>query len=485
VGLGSARGASTVEARDGALAVTIGGVDHLETDREIDVLAGAVREISIRLRSDRGSRLAFSWAVSDDAGPPETTGIEIDLISDGAFHTYSIDAEAAFAESVAPDERIRAIYLIPANEVGANVEIDFVRLVSRLDRYAGAAHGTTEETLGGNRRPALYMLPTQQLVYAIRVPETEPVLRFGMGVLVDDAPVQFEVHVTTSDGSERVFERRIASAERWHDARVELARWAGQEVELALRVSGSAQNVAYWSSPVVAGAPRERLNIVVVIEDGVRADRLSAQGYWRGTTPHRAELLDEGGVVFTQAFSQATKTRPSVASLLTSLLPTATGVWAVGDRLDDVYLTAVEVLRSQGFHTAAFIQNPNAGAYAGFDQGFDELLDHEAVGGGSERVLGGPVLDWIAEHADRNFFLYLHVLDPHAPYDPPAPFDHGFRKLAPIGPSVPNDPFIDPPWLAEPTVEARQRLYEGEIRHNDSLLPGLFEKLDALGLRED
>ena len=479
----SARGASTLEELDGVLHVANSGADHLETTAPLAVPADAVREIDIRIRSDRGNRLALSWATSGEV--QRTNGIEIDLVSDGEFHTYSINAEAIFARAVEPGGRLTALYLIPSNQVGANVEIDFVRLVSRLDRYSDAPYGATRESLGGNLRTALYMLPTQQLVYSIPVPESSPVLRFGMGVLIDGQPVRFEVLAVAPDGSERVFEQVIDSAERWHDAQVDLSKWAGREIELALRVSGSAQNIAFWSSPVVDSAPRERLNVIVILEDGVRADRLSAQGYWRGTTPNRTAILDDGGIVFTHAFSQATKTRPSIASLMTSLLPTATGVWGMGDRLDEAYLTGAEILRSQGFHTAAFIQNANAGAYAGIDQGFDELVGHEAIGNDSEQVLGGPVLEWLAEHADRNFFLYLHVLDPHAPYDPPAPFDHGFRKLPPVGPAVPRDPLRDPAWFERPTIEARQRLYEGEIRHNDSLLPGLIDELDALGLRED
>jgi choline-sulfatase len=124
------------------------------------------------------------------------------------------------------------------------------------------------------------------------------------------------------------------------------------------------------------------------------------------------------GVQFDWAFSQATKTRPSVPALMTSLYPTATGVWHRSDMLSERHLTLAEIMRSQGFVTASFLQNGNAGPYAGLHQGFSELYDERIMGNASEEIFGERVFSWLEDHRDQNFFLYLHPLDPHAPYDP-------------------------------------------------------------------
>ena len=100
---------------------------------------------------------------------------------------------------------------------------------------------------------------------------------------------------------------------------------------------------------------------------------MSSYGYNRETTPVK-ERFARNGVLFQNAFAQATKTRPSCPSIMTSLHPTATRVWRHFQRLHKNYLTLGEILRDKGFRTAAFIQNPNAGPSAGLHQGFSYLF---------------------------------------------------------------------------------------------------------------
>jgi arylsulfatase A-like enzyme len=191
-------------------------------------------------------------------------------------------------------------------------------------------------------------------------------------------------------------------------------------------------------------------------------------------------------VLFENAFSQATKTRPSVPSLFTSLYPTATGVWWFWESLGDNYLTLAEVLRSQGFETAAFIQNPNAGPAAGLHQGFDRNFFAGKAGDiGSGKIYGHKVYDWIEQNKDRNFFLYLHVADPHGPYSPPEPFDAWYRNSGGGSTPVIYDDIWDPEWISAPTKEGRRALYDGEVRHNDMLFESLVQTLRDLSIFED
>ena len=133
--------------------------------------------------------------------------------------------------------------------------------------------------------------------------------------------------------------------------------------------------------------------------------------------------LIKKGVLFLNAFSKAAKTRPTCPSIMTSLYPTATGVWNFSEMLDDRYLTLAEIMRNQGFATASFIQNDNAGPYAGLHQGFSNLFDAETMGSRDVEMYSKKLYGWIEANRDRNFFLYLHLIDPHGVYDPPKPFD--------------------------------------------------------------
>jgi arylsulfatase A-like enzyme len=209
---------------------------------------------------------------------------------------------------------------------------------------------------------------------------------------------------------------------------------------------------------------------------------MSCYGYPSDTTPFKKQLF-ENGFVFDYAFSQATKTRPSVPSIMTSLYPTATGVWRITDRLDDAYLTIAEIMRNQGFATAAFIQNQNAGPYAGIHQGFGQLTSTAKAT--PEHGYGKLVRDWIESHRHRNFFLYLHVLDPHGKYDPPESH-RGWWKTRHIG-GHPVDPDrrFDPDWVSTPTIEGRRARYDGEIRNNDDQFKGFVTWLKEQGLYED
>jgi arylsulfatase A-like enzyme len=102
-----------------------------------------------------------------------------------------------------------------------------------------------------------------------------------------------------------------------------------------------------------------------------------------------------------------------------------------------------------------------------------------------QQIYGERVLRWIARHRDRNLFVYLHTLDPHGVYDPPAPYDAWYREGGPGTEVKPLYEKVDPDWVEQPTREGRGRLYDGEIRHNDARLESFIEELDRLGILED
>ncbi|HJO26602.1 MAG: hypothetical protein CMK00_05590 [Planctomycetes bacterium] len=161
----------------------------------------------------------------------------------------------------------------------------------------------------------------------------------------------------------------------------------------------------------------ETPNIVLILQDTQRQDRLSCYGYGKPTTPH-IDQLAERGLRFDNAYATASWTWPSTASVLTGLQPEAHGV------LDDdaCYLahqleTLPEALQTRGYTTAGFTCNPLIVPQKNFDQGF-EFFDCNTVGFRKSEHIVPQVTRWIEEHAGTRFFLYLHLVDPHAPHTP-------------------------------------------------------------------
>jgi arylsulfatase A-like enzyme len=332
------------------------------------------------------------------------------------------------------------------------------------------------------------MRPDQVIEFALKVPDTRPRLDFGTGLLLDGRPLRFEVRLTQADGAEvPLHDETVADTTRWHDARVDLSAWAGQDVRLSLHSTGDAGNVAFWANPIVSSAPVKPFNVIVMMEDAQRADYLSVYGHPTRTTPFKERLMAERGILFEHAITQAEKTRPSAGAYMTGLYPTTTGLWYFSDVLSDRFLTWAEIMRAQGYLTVALTQNGNVGPFAGMQQGFDRMIDASAVGASTEEVFTGDLVErFLEQNGDRNFFLYLHAIDPHAPYDPPQPFRDQFLAGMPAGsPQLARNPVFDPPWVEQPTIETRRRLYEAEIAHNDTVVEEFFGRLDARGLSQD
>ena len=489
IGLVAGGGRTTIERRDGLLVVTHRNGDYLVNEKPLHIPLANISDIIIRARADRGNRFQLNWTAEGRESLLKKNRLSLDLIADGEFHTYVVNARNAVSRGVESDEFISQLSITPSNVDGAVVEFDFVRIVSKLWKYRLQKVGTSYETVGGEGRPVLHLIPGQQLNYEIEVPDDEPVLSFGTASLLANPPIEVSISVKTDAETSRIYSAGHLDSKHWLDVVVDLGAWAGQSIQIQIRTRGFGDNVAFLSNPMIRSAPRKRFNVIMILEDTLRADHLSTHGYTKETDPARARFMNEQGIVFLNAHSQATKTRPSIPSLMTSLYPTATGVWNFSDTLSDRYLTLAEILRAQGFITASFIQNGNAGPYAGVHQGFSSLIDVGSIGKTTEGLFGERVLDWLDENGDRNFFLYLHAVDPHGAYDPPPPFDRWYRE-APADSLVgeqalPKAAAIDPQWAESPSGEARRLLYDGEIRHNDSVIESFIQDLEQRNLLED
>ena len=472
--------------RDGVLVAENVKGDYLRNARPIEIVTDDVGEIVVRARSTKGKHFSLAWSAKAQPDNPLRFRVDIPLIADGKFHNYSINARDVLHRGLDEGSTLHFLALQLSDVPGDRVEVDFIRFLSTHAKYMRKPREFAYETIAGQMRPVMSMLPRQTLEFSAHVPDQDPRLSFGTAVIGKQSRVRFAVQVVSGARTTELHNQTVDAPGAWHDASYDLRQWAGQDVALRLSVDGEFGSVGLWSSPTVYGRPVRPLRVMIVLEDALRADHLSVYGYGEKTSPFKEELLQSQGAVFQRARSNDNVTRTSLPSMMTSLLPSVTGVWGFADMLRPEFVTLAEVLRQQGFATGSFVQNSNAGPAAGLQQGFDVTAD-QTVRGPPENVLEGePLWNWLRSNKDRNTFVYLHIVDPHGPYDPPPPYDEAYRKLPAVGQRpVKRDDSLDAEYIKAPTAESRVTLYDGQVRQNDAALRKFFAQLQAEGLFDD
>ena len=228
-------------------------------------------------------------------------------------------------------------------------------------------------------------------------------------------------------------------------------------------------------------------NLVLVSIDTLRADHLGSYGYPRETSPFM-DGLAKRGVRFANAAASSHWTAPSHATLFTGLYNRAHGVkdYPVPAKLPDSIETLAERLNAGGWQTAGFVGGRYVNARYGLNQGFstweEDIEPEHSFRDANTRV--DQAISWIdKQDLDRPFFVFLHIYQVHAPYDPQAPYDRLWTTYTPTRDI--QHPFVGgkkPSGL--PTSEelaAQIALYDGDIRVTDDALSRLYTHLEATG----
>jgi len=178
-------------------------------------------------------------------------------------------------------------------------------------------------------------------------------------------------------------------------------------------------------------------NLLLVSIDTLRADHLGCYGYAGAQTP-RLDALARSGLRFARATTVVPLTLPAHASLMTGTFPAWHGVRDNGGfYVGDDQNTLAETLRAKGYRTGGFVSSFVLDSRWGIAQGFDTYFDdfdlekYGDQGGmdiiqrpGSETV--DKAVSWLGEDRDRPFFAWVHLYDPHTPYEAPEPFRSRF-----------------------------------------------------------
>lgn len=217
---------------------------------------------------------------------------------------------------------------------------------------------------------------------------------------------------------------------------------------------------ALWAQASPSGKP----DVFLITIDTLRADHVGCYGYKQVETP-TIDAIAADGVRFTEAFTHSPITNTSHTSILTGLLPSVHGVTDFGVPLAPEHVTWAELLKKQGYQTAAFIGAvilDSSTLAPGLDRGFDFYDNFPAKTDTKERWgrverRAATVVDhaetWLSQHPTGPRFVWVHLFDPHDPYEPPPPFSEKYAS----------------------------HLYDGEIAYADSALGHFVATLKKSG----
>lgn len=214
------------------------------------------------------------------------------------------------------------------------------------------------------------------------------------------------------------------------------------------------------------GGPEKSLrrDVFLITIDTLRSDHVHCYGYKRIETPAIDQLAKQG-IRFTQAFTPSPITNTSHVSILTGLLPGSHGVSDFGIPLAVTHHTLAELLQKQGYRTAAFIGAvilDSKSLAPGLDRGFEFYDNFPPKAEGKSRWgrierRGMDVVqraeNWLDMHRAAPRFVWVHLYDPHDPYEPPPPYSDIYKD----------------------------RLYDGEIAYADSALAHFVAYLNKQG----
>ena len=431
----------------------------------------------------------------------------IDL-QDGSPRNYDVPAPAERIRRGENKLRLRAVGGPDGSE--SALELDAIRVMTNEDAAApnfvapSFARSRGEVRLGDGDdavRDAWSVDPGTSIRFYVQVPRGKSHLSFGLGTAGGGSEARASVHVRPAGGDARELWTGAVTG-RWRNQLVSLEPYAGKVVELELRTVGSDRSEIGWSAvqvlvpmPEQPRIPGEARNAVVLTIDTLRASKLRPYNRQSRVRTPALDAFSADATVFENAQAPENWTKPSVASILTSLTPMTHGTKEDASSLPQAALTLGEVYSGAEFDTAAFLANGYVSDRFGFDQGWDHYTNYIREERSTEaETVFGEAARWIEQHKDKRFFVYIQTIDPHVPYDPP----NEFLEMYDDSPSAYSGQVSNRRTgilLGEAKggritfTQADQRrleaLHDAEISYHDRYFGRFIERLKELGLYED
>ncbi len=416
------------------------------------------------------------------------------------------------------------VLLRPADKAGETFEIDSIRMVSQRENRASIPSGVGWQGLSELFRETIVSRSPESFTLDVNVP-ANAWLDLNVGT-VEEAPLTFRIDDVSGAEPKTLLTQTVTTPQRWEDASIDLANFTGaRRLKFWLDVADE-RRIGFWGSPSIRvrggkakqaepvaralGGGEAPQGVILIMIDTLRKDHLNAYGYELETAPNLAHMAAEG-TLFLDNISQATWTKVSTPSIMTSLYPTTHGVKDVPDRLPASAVTIAEVFRDAGYATAGLSSNDFTGRFTNLHQGFERVNEAGSLTGAMGTKTARPVIDravkFIEEHRESPFYMFVHLYDPHSDFEARPPYNtmwsdpagkeehekerkaaldaakkHGKTRQFNHLPHVVDfeEAHVDPKeWM-----KYEASLYDGSIRGADAEIGRLLERLRMLGLEQ-
>ncbi|MGD9347600.1 MAG: sulfatase-like hydrolase/transferase [Candidatus Aminicenantes bacterium] len=382
----------------------------------------------------------------------------------------------------------------------------------------------------------IYAPPKTVLKYMAKIPKSG-VFDFGYGLMPEawrkkGDGVQFHIYIKTKDKEGRLFSSSInpfrhVEHRKVFREKIDLSEYGKGKAEFVFiteKNNAIHNDLSYWCNPCLYQhqeplnkKKKKPINVILISLDTLRADHLGCYGYSRDTSPS-IDSFREDSVLFNHCYSTAASTLVAHMSLMTSLVPKSHQVYnnKAGDTLSPEFLTLADMLRKNGYYCGAFTGGGLVSGVFGFSKGFDEYHEdrYSIFRGNSAETLYKNASDWINQHNDKKFFLFLHTYQPHNPYKNSSTLGKSYLGRNSIWEQIDllkylRDVFSDDPPSYPSKLDNRSQqilknylfrftrlseeekqniidLYDGEIRHTDEyFIKPLMNELRRLDLYEN
>lgn len=483
--------------------------------REIDVLAEDIDGLEIVQTHPVQGTVQVFWQV--DGAPFSEDSSERSFDRKSPTLNFDLSAHPSWKG------RVTGLRIDPTNSPGQELVLESITLWrSRVQPVSPAEL----------ERPRRIALSQRQMIARPAPPGTEWTrdvelskgsrLSFSYGTELRSGPtVSFEVTAQTDAGTTQLFSTSLDPLKQgavWHDATVDLSPLGKTAAQLTFRTTAQApwnprRGSPVWGNPELAAPGRtEQWNLLWIVIDTLRADRLSLYGYPRATSPALDAWAARQAAVFDNAIAQAPWTLPSHVSMFTGLGTLRHGVnhnLPAPARLTFL----AEHLRNHGYSTMAVTGGGFVRPSFGVAQGFDRFGHAGETAGkpspaNKKDMADGlaEVLPWLAGRPAEPFFLFFHTYEVHSPFVASEPHfselrvDPGGATAAAIGvrtavvpPTAQNGYQVrsrilrtDHPALVETPPEQAliDDLYDSGVRTADAGIASILAQLESSGLAD-
>lgn len=483
--------------------------------------------VEVRMRVSGGANLSVTFRNTDEVDLAETVEklkddpfsvMTTPIVAGEEMRTYTLTSPFTFWS-----RDLKHLIIRPTDAAEATFEIESVRLIFRREHLARIPSGIGWQGLMGVYRETIVSRSPEEIRMDVTLP-ARPWLDLAVGT-VDHEPATFCVRVrpvggagASSDGiSRRV---TVTKPHRWQHVRIDLSALAGRKAEVILALEANEPGVlGFWGSPVVrnnrapslraAGGADSPQGVILIMADTLRRDHLNVYGYHRETAPVLHRMAAEGAL-FRDCLTQATWTKVSTPSIMTGLYPFSHTVIGYTDKLPASATTLAEVFRDAGYATLSLSSILFTGKLTNLHQGFEELHESKSLpdrkSSKTAREYVDRLLPWLEAHREVPFFVFLHISDPHDPFEPAPPYDtlwaDAAQKDTHYEQTEKVKEFIKDPLMKQFVMPSREELiaaeidpdeyishardwYDGSIRAMDAEIGRVFEALENLGLEDD